>query len=75
MKVIGQTLNPYGSIEGTYNHHLQLNTLTHNVQFPESENKAYFANIVAQNLMEQLQDNCFLTLQIDSIVNNGNDKI
>ena len=56
-KVVGCTKDDDGNIIGTYDHDPMLNSMVYDVEFPDGEIKEYSANIIAQNMYAQVDDN------------------
>jgi hypothetical protein len=54
--VIGRTVGPSGRPEGQYHEDPAMNSMTYDVQFPDGDVKEYAANIIAKNLLNQIND-------------------
>ena len=54
--VVRCTKDEYNVI-GTYCHDPMLNSMVYDVEFPDGEIKKYSANIIAQNMYAQVDDN------------------
>ena len=67
-KVTGRTIDPSGATIGTYNENPMLNTLMYDVEFPDGEVKEYAANVIAENLFAQVDDEGFALPVFDSIL-------
>ena len=67
-KVIGRTISPQGKTMVSYHENLILNSIIYYVEFPDGEVKEYAANILAENLLSQVDENGHLRLMLDSIV-------
>jgi hypothetical protein len=52
--VTGRTIGPNGRPEGEYDLNPQLKTFMYDVHFPDGDVKAYTANTISENLMNQL---------------------
>ena len=59
-KVIGRTIDPTGRTVGTYNDNPIINTCVYDVEFPDGEVKEYSANVIAENLLSQVDTQGFL---------------
>ena len=67
-KVIGRTTDENGRVIGTYDQNPFLNTTIYNVQFPDGEVKEYAANVIAENLYSQVDDEGHTIHVLDAIV-------
>ena len=67
-KVRRRTADPDGRVTGTYNSNPLMNTLTYDVEFDDGEVKEYAANVIAENLLSQVDDEGFTLTHLDSIV-------
>ena len=72
-KVVARATNPSGKVVGTYNDDHMLNTIGYEVRFHDGEVREYAANVIAQNLLNQIDDEGFSTTRIDCIVNHRTD--
>jgi hypothetical protein len=68
VQVLGRTVGPDGHPEGNYSDNHRMNTLSYDVQFPEGDIKEYAANIIAENLLNQGDDDGFSITKLQSIV-------
>ena len=66
--VTGRSTNPDGHIVGTYNVNPMLNTMTYDVTFDDGEVKEYSANLIAENLLNQVDDEGFTLTSFKEIV-------
>jgi hypothetical protein len=57
-----------GRVAGTYNSNPILNTITYDVEFDDGEVLEYAANIIAENLLSQVDDEGFTITRLQSIV-------
>ena len=73
-KILRRTIDSTGCIVGTYNDNPILNTLIYDVEFPDGEVKEYSANVIAENLLSQVDDEGFTTTVFDSILDYKKDK-
>ena len=65
----GRTINLAGNTVGTYHDNPMINTLVYDVEFPDGEVKEYSANVIAENLFSQVDDEGFALCVFDSILN------
>ena len=72
-KVVRRTTTSDGRAVGTYNDAHLLNTMTYEVRFNDGEVKEYAANVIAENLLNQIDDEGFTILKIDCIVDHRTD--
>jgi hypothetical protein len=66
--VFGWTVAPNGRPKGHYDKDPALNSLTYDVRFPDGNVKEYAANVIAQNLLNQIDDKGFWTTMVESVV-------
>ena len=59
VRVLGRTKSPSGRVEGEYDTNPILNTMLYDVEFPDGQVVAYTANIIAENLLSQVDDEGF----------------
>jgi hypothetical protein len=59
-RVIGRSVGPDGQTTGTYHKNPILNLIVYDVEFPDGEVKEYAANIIAENLLSQVDSEGFL---------------
>ena len=67
-RVIGRLVDPEGCTVGTYNDNPILNTLVYDVSFPDGEVKEYSANVIAENMLQQVDSEGFHLNTFDSIL-------
>ena len=53
-KVIQRTIGPGGQVTGTYDNNPFLNSIIYDVEFPAGQVKEYAANIIAENMLTQV---------------------
>ena len=68
-KVIGRSKDADGNINGTYDLNPFANTMVYDVQFPDGQIKEYAANVIAENMYNQVDPNGHKVNFLDSIVN------
>ena len=67
-RITGRSRNEKGEIVGTYNENPILNTLTYDVEFPDGEIREYGANIIAENMFSQIDNNGHYSTKLNSII-------
>ena len=72
-KVIGRSIGPDGKTTGTYNDQPQLNTVIYDVEFEDGEVKEYAANVIAENMLSQVDEEGFSNTLFDCIVDHRKD--
>ena len=64
----GRTIDSAGNTVGTYHDNPMINTLVYDVEFPDGEVKEYSANVIAENLFSQVDNEGFALRVFDSIL-------
>ena len=72
-KVAGQSLDADVRTTGTYHDNPFLNTITYDVEFPDSQVKEYGANIIAENMLTQVDSDGYSLSLMDSIIDHQRD--
>jgi Reverse transcriptase (RNA-dependent DNA polymerase) len=67
--VTGRTMNSTGNVTGTYNENPVMNTMTYDVMFNDGAVKEYSANVIAENLLSQVDGEGFTLTSIKEITN------
>ena len=67
-KIIGRTKDGNGDVAGSHDPNPFLNTLTYDVEFSDGDIKEYSANVIAENMYSQVDENGCNTQMFDSIV-------
>ena len=67
-KVVGRAKNELGVITGNYDENPIMNTIMYEVEFPDGQVKQYAANIIAENLLNQVDDEGYTITRIDCIL-------
>ena len=67
-KVTRQSLDADGRMTGTYHDNPFLNTITYNVEFSDGQVKEYGANIIAENMLTQVDLDGYSLSLMDSII-------
>jgi hypothetical protein len=66
--VIGRTLGDHGSTMGSYDDNPVLNLMIYDVEFPDGNFKQYAANILAENMLSQLDPYGYNTILMKEII-------
>ena len=72
-KVARRSLDADGRTTGTYHDNPFLNTITYDVEFPDGQVKEYGANIIAENMLTQVDSDRYSLSLMDSIIDHQRD--
>ena len=72
-KVTRRSLDTDGRTTGTYHDNPFLNTITYDVEFPDGQVKEYGANIIAENMLTQVDLDGYSLSLMDSIIDHQRD--
>ena len=72
-KVIQRTIGPDGQVTGTYDNNPFLNSIIYDVEFPDGQVKEYAANIIAENMLTQVDSDSMSTTLMEAIVDHRRD--
>ena len=72
-KVTQRSLDADGRTTGTYHDNPFLNTITYNVEFPDGQVEEYGANIIAENMLTQVDSDGYSLSLMDSIIDHQRD--
>ena len=72
-KVLRKSVNENGQVIGAHNENTLLNTLVYDVKFPDGDVKKYAANLIAKNVLSQVDPNCYYTNTIEAILDHKRD--
>ena len=72
-KVVRQSLDADGRMTGTYHDNPFLNTVTYDVVFSDGQVKEYGANIIAENMLTQVDSDGYSLPLMDSIIDHHKD--
>ena len=72
-KVIKRSLNPDGKVTGNYNDIPVLNTMLYDVQFPDGSIKPYSANLIAENILSQVDQDGYHNQMLEGILDHAKD--
>ena len=67
-KVTQRTIGPDGQVTGTYYNNPYLNSTIYDVEFPDGQVKEYAANIIAENMLTQVDSDGMSTTLMEAIV-------
>ena len=67
-KVKGRTLGPDGRTDDIYHEDPRLNSMIYDVEFPDGQIKEYSANMIAENMLTQIDSKGMSTTLTESIV-------
>lgn len=67
-KVLRRSVDSEGRVIGEWNDNPFLNTLVYDVEFPDGELRKYGANVIAQNVLSQCDEDGFYTNSLKSII-------
>ena len=67
-KVTRRALGLDGQVAGTYDDNPFLNTIIYEVEFPDGQVKDYAANVIAENMLTQVDSDGFTLTMMDSII-------
>jgi len=67
-KVIKRALGPDGIVAGTYDENPSLNTMIYEVEFPDGQLKEYAANVIAENMLTQVDSDGFSLTMMEAII-------
>ena len=72
-KVARRSLDADGRMTGTYHDNPFLNTITYDVEFPDGQVKEYGANIIAENMLTQVDSDGYSLSLMDLIIDHQRD--
>ena len=67
-KVKGRSLGDNGKVVGSYDDNPILNSIIYDIEFPDEQVKEYSANILAENMLSQVDNNGRNWLMMDAII-------
>lgn len=67
-KVIGRHTNRDGSVKGSFNENPILDTRVYDVMFPDGSIQSYAANVIAENMWSQVDDEGYRYKLMDCIL-------
>ena len=72
-KVTRRSLDADGRTTGTYHDNPFLNTITYDIEFPDGQVKEYGANIIAENMLTQVDSDGYSLSLMDSTIDHQRD--
>jgi Reverse transcriptase (RNA-dependent DNA polymerase) len=69
-----RTMGPDGCIHGTYDDNPYMNTIIYDVEFPDGQVKEYSANLIAENILSQVDMDGYSYSLMESIVDYKKDE-
>ena len=73
-KVTKRALGPDGIVAGTYDENPCLNTMIYEVEFPDGTLKEYAANVIAENMLTQVDSDGFSLTMLEGIIDYRKDE-
>jgi hypothetical protein len=73
-RVTKRAIGPDGTVAGTYDENPCLNTMIYEVEFPDGQSKAYAANVIAENMLTQVDSDGFSRTLMEAIVDYRKDE-
>ena len=73
-KVTKRALGPDGRTAGTYDDNPMLNSIVYEVEFPDGQVKEYAANIIAENMLTQVDSDGYSTTILKAIIDYRKDE-
>ena len=73
-KVIGRALGPDGVTAGEYDDNPMLNSIVYDVEFPDGTVREYSANIIAENMLTQVDSDGYSLTMMEGIVDYRRDE-
>ena len=67
-KVVRRALGPDGKVSGEYNDNPLQNSIVYEVEFPDGQVKEYAANVIAQNMLTQVDHEGYTTTLLAGII-------
>ena len=67
-KVIQRNIGPDGQVTGTYDSNPYLNSIIYDVDFPDGQVKEYAADIIAENMLTQVESDVMSTTLMEAIL-------
>ena len=67
-KVVGRSSDPEGNFVGNYNDNPIFNTFSYDVEFSDGAIREYAANIIAENMVSQVNKEGYSLVMLDNII-------
>jgi hypothetical protein len=69
-----RALGPDGIVVGTYHDNPIMNSIVYEVEFPDGQVKEYAANVIAENMLSQIDEDGYSTTLMESIIDHMKDE-
>ena len=73
-KVTKRAIGPDGTVAGTYDDNPYLNSMIYEVEFPDGQLKEYAANVIAENMLTQVDADGFSLTMMEAIIDYRKDE-
>jgi len=73
-KVKQRAVGPDGHVVGTYDENPMLNSIVYNVEFPDGQVREYGANVIAENMLTQVDSDGYSLTLMESIIDYRKDE-
>jgi hypothetical protein len=73
-KVTKRAIGPDGAVAGTYDDNPYLNTMIYEVEFPDGKLKEYAANVIAENMLAQVDSEGYSMTMMSAIIDSKKDE-
>ena len=73
-RVIRRSIGPDGKIVGEFNDNPLLNTLIYEVEFPDGQIKRYLANVITENILQQVDSSGYHSHTLSGVIDARKDK-
>jgi hypothetical protein len=73
-KVVQRSVDPEGQVIGTYNDKPWLNTMSYDVEFNDGSVREYSANLIAENMIAQCDEEGRSMIMIENIIDYSKDE-
>lgn len=73
-KVKQRALGPDGKVVGTYDENPILNSIVYEVEFPDGQVREYSANVIAENMFAQVDDEGYSHMLLDALIDYKRDE-
>jgi hypothetical protein len=68
VRVTKRVIGPNGIVAGTYDENPYLNSMIYEVEFPDVQVKEYAANIIAENMLTQVDSDGYSLMMMEAII-------
>jgi hypothetical protein len=73
-KVTKRAIGPGGTVAGTCDENLFLNTIIYEVEFPDGQSKELATNVVVENMLTQVESDSFSLAMMEAMTNSQKDE-